>query len=285
MTDFLPSDTLLYSCLAARERVYEQFVSEHVLTYVVAGEIQFQTAQGAVWLRPGSIWLVRRNQLIKTTKVPPVGGGDFKSISAVLHQDTLRRYSARQHIQPTGQPRQGPVLQEFALDPFLQGYFTSLLPYFDQPDQLTGPLMALKTEEAIALLLQRDSRLRDSLFDFSEPGKIDLEAFMRQHYAYNVPLAQFARLTGRSLATFKRDFQKLFGQAPQQWVQQQRLAQAHYLIAEQHQAPAAVYLEVGFINLSHFSLAFKQQFGYTASSLAPKRAALPLATASKSAVL
>jgi AraC-like DNA-binding protein len=29
-----------------------------------------------------------------------------------------------------------------------------------------------------------------------------------------------------------------------------------------------VYLEVGFENLSHFSTAFKQEFGYTASSLA-----------------
>ena len=91
---------------------------------------------------------------------------------------------------------------------------------------------------------------------------------MLQHYTFNVPLAQFAKLTGRSLATFKRDFQRVFHTAPQRWLHQQRLGQAHFLIAQHQQPPAKTYLEVGFENLSHFSTAFKQYFGYTASHLA-----------------
>ena len=55
---------------------------------------------------------------------------------------------------------------------------------------------------------------------------------------------------------------------PEWWLHRQRLEQAHHLIAKQQQAPAAVHLEVGFETLPHFSTAFKQLFGYTASSLA-----------------
>ena len=48
------------------------------------------------------------------------------------------------------------------------------------------------------------------LFDFNEPFKIDLEAYMNMNYTFNVPMEKFAKLTGRSLATFKRDFKKIF---------------------------------------------------------------------------
>jgi AraC family transcriptional regulator, exoenzyme S synthesis regulatory protein ExsA len=63
---------------------------------------------------------------------------------------------------------------------------------------LTKSLAKLKTNEAIELLLRYDHNLKDLLFDFSQPHKIDLEAYMNQHYKYNVSLKQFAKLTGRS---------------------------------------------------------------------------------------
>jgi AraC-like DNA-binding protein len=82
-----------------------------------------------------------------------------------------------------------------------------------------------------------------------------------------VPIERLSYLTGRSLATFKRDFKKLFDLPPQKWLIQKRLKQAHFLITEQKQKPSEVYIQVGFESLSHFSVAFKQQFGYNPSTL------------------
>ena len=76
---------------------------------------------------------------------------------------------------------------------------------------MTKSMAELKTREIIELLLRANPRLKDFLFDFSEPHKIDLELFMNQHFAYNVRMSQFAKMTGRSLATFKRDFKKILG--------------------------------------------------------------------------
>ncbi|MVM34549.1 helix-turn-helix domain-containing protein [Spirosoma sp. HMF4905] len=256
---------ILYVCVDKQKRGNEQFVPEHALGYLVAGESHFLTNGGTQVVEAGAIGLVKRNQLVKTIKVPPPGGG-FKAINIILDQETLRRYSASHQLEASG-PYIGDSLLDLHLDPFLKGYFDSLLPYFDHPEQLSPALTELKTKEAIELLLRFDFTLKDFLFDFSEPHKIDLEAFMIQNYSYNVPINQFARLTGRSLATFKRDFQRLFSTSPQRWLQQKRLEQAHFLIAERSQRPSAVYLEVGFENLSHFSAAFKQQFGYNPSSL------------------
>jgi len=84
---------------------------------------------------------------------------------------------------------------------------------------------------------------------------------MIRSFTFNVEMKQFAYLTGRSLATFKRDFEKIFHRSPGRWLHQKRLAQADYLIREKGKKPSDVYLEVGFEDLSHFSFAFKKEFG------------------------
>jgi len=117
------------------------------------------------------------------------------------------------------------------------------------------------------ILLKANGELKIVLFDFSEPGKIDLEAFMNKNFHFIVELKRFAYLTGRSLATFKRDFEKTFHLSPSRWLQQRRLQEAHYLIKERDATPSDVYLNVGFEDLSHFSFAFKKQYGIAPSKI------------------
>jgi AraC-like DNA-binding protein len=90
---------------------------------------------------------------------------------------------------------------------------------------------------------------------------------MESHYMFNLPLEKFGYLTGRSLSTFNRDFRKTFNATPQKWLTKKRLELAHYQISEYAKKPIEVYLEVGFEDLSHFSFAFKKQFGYIPTSL------------------
>ena len=122
--------------------------------------------------------------------------------------------------------------------------------------------------EAALVLRHAAPTLQAVLFDFSEPGKTDLAAFMEKNFRFNVTLSQFAYLTGRSLATFKRDFGKLFRQSPSRWLVQRRLREAPFLLKEQGLTPSQVYLEVGFEDLSYFSFAFKKTYGLAPSRLA-----------------
>jgi len=120
----------------------------------------------------------------------------------------------------------------------LQGYFDSLVPYFNFKSATPKNLADIKTKEAIELLLRRGQDMYDFLFDFTEPYKIDLEKYMNEHFMYNVPTSQFAKLTGRSLASFKRDFGKIFKTSPGQWLQQKRLSEAYYQIREKGRKPS-----------------------------------------------
>jgi hypothetical protein len=226
-TSHIELDNLLYSCIDQKTRGNEQYVCEHALGYIISGESRISTPDGDRVFGAGQIGLIRRNLLVKSIKVPPPGG-EFKSINIFLDQDFLRRYSAGNKL-PAVPKYTGLPIVILPPDAYLKGYFDSLMPYFENQSQPNAPLTDLKTMEAVELLLRLDPDLKNFLFDFSEPYKIDLEAYMNKHYMYNVPTVQFATLTGRSLASFKRDFEKVFQTSPGVWLLQKRLAEAYLL--------------------------------------------------------
>src|SRR5882757_10212 len=94
-------NNLLYSCTDKTQRVNEQFVPDHCLGCILSGETHFTTTEGVRIVKAGTIGLIRRNQLLKTVKVPEPGG-EFKSINIFFSQDLLRKYSAEHSIHATG---------------------------------------------------------------------------------------------------------------------------------------------------------------------------------------
>lgn len=90
---------------------------------------------------------------------------------------------------------------------------------------------------------------------------------MNRNFRFNVAIQRFAYLTGRSLTSFKKDFEKIFHDTPSRWLVKKRLQEAHFLIAQKGRKASDVYLEVGFEDLSHFSFAFKKLFGLAPTQL------------------
>ncbi len=251
---------ILYSCYAARSREGEQFVSEHTFSYQISGSLILNDGTEEYVFNPGDFRFIKRNQLLKFIKQPP-DGAEFKTLSIYFDQQTLRDFSIEYNYKSEGKYTEGGIIL-LKPDQLLTSLVNSLLPYHQSSGQPgNAQLMALKLREAILILLQTSPHLKDVLFDFSEPGKIDLEAFMNKNFHFNVHLKRFAYLTGRSLATFKRDFEKVFHISPSRWLQKRRLQEAHYLIKEKGKSPSAIYLELGFEDLSHFSFAFKKAYG------------------------
>ena len=59
----------------------------------------------------------------------------------------------------------------------------------------------------------------------------------------------------------KRDFKKISDLTPEKWLIRKRLEVAYALMKEGGKKVVDVYAEVGFKNPSHFSTAFKKQYG------------------------
>ncbi|UOG73430.1 AraC family transcriptional regulator [Hymenobacter tibetensis] len=264
-----PSPTLnqpgiLYSEYANRYVDADQCVAVHGLTYLLAGSLRVTEVGQSRVFEAGSLLFTRKNFLAKFTK-QPAADGPFRAITVAF--DTLTLLAASQAYGKRSEPlpASSPAITVLNTTPPLQQLGESLQPYFAQ--SLPASLAHVKQQEALALLLQAHPALQPVLFHFAPPGKIDLETFMRQHFRFNVGLPQLAYLTGRSLASFKRDFHRIFRTSPARWVYQQRLAEAHYLLQQEHKRPSEVYQEVGFESLAHFSYAFKRLFGCPPSSV------------------
>ncbi|MEH6304899.1 AraC family transcriptional regulator [Olivibacter sp. CPCC 100613] len=257
---------IAYSCYFSRNREGEQFAPEHVFSYQLSGTLTINTGDKTYAFNEGAFRLIQRNQLLKFIKQPPPNGV-FKSISIYLDQPMLRDFSLAYGYETEKKYLGGEKVMSLKGGILCESFMDSLLPYIQGDQPINRQLQVLKQHEAVMILLQLKPELKNILFDFSEPGKIDLEAFMNKNFHFNVQLKRFAYLTGRSLATFKRDFEHIFHTSPSKWLQQRRLQEAHYLIKEKGRAPSDVYLEIGFEDLSHFSFAFKKMYGLPPSKL------------------
>lgn len=235
-------------------------MEHNTLIMQVSGRFSLETATEKVSMGAGEMLLVQKNQLGEITK-SPLEGEDYQTIVICLQEDLLRTIALEEQVE-TGHKYTGPQNVLIPGNDFLRAFFQSVVPYVRNPrEAITDRLGMLKVKEAVHLLMHAMPELEGLLFDFSEPYKMDLEKFMHSNFHYNVPVEKFARLTGRSLAGFKRDFQRIFGMAPRHWLQERRLAEARYLIETKHKKPSAIYLDLGFESLSHFSHSFKKKFG------------------------
>ncbi|MBT2563038.1 helix-turn-helix transcriptional regulator [Pedobacter sp. ISL-68] len=257
---------IFYSYLSALRKEKVCFWNHHTLVLQVSGQFTLETAGQSISMTGGELLLIGKNQLGTLTKTP-LPGGNYETIVISLQEDLLRKIVLEEKL-TADHKYIGPPNILIPSNEFLEGYFQSIVPYARSSGAtMSNEMGILKVKEGIKLLLLALPALRNFLFDFSEPYKIDLEKFMLSNFHFNVPIEKFAQLTGRSLAGFKRDFLKTFGAPPRHWLQDKRLTEAKHLIESKHQKPSAIYLDLGFESLSHFSHSFKKKFGMAPTAL------------------
>jgi AraC-like DNA-binding protein len=255
---------LVVVCQGDRRYGGELTSEDNLLVSVLAGELKVVLADCTRWCGPGDTLLLPRRQPATLLKYPK-DGAPYRAVLMKLPTPLVRAYYTQHTPASPRRTTAAPLI--FPKSPLLQSLFASLLPYLELAQQLPEKLLAMKVTEVIEILRSLNPQSDGVLADFSEPGKLNLVEFMEANYMFNLPLARFSYLTGRSLTTFKRDFKKAFQLSPQRWLTQKRLALAHYQLAEKRRKPVELYLEVGFENLAHFSYAFKKQFGYSPTAL------------------
>ncbi|MBQ0788265.1 MAG: alpha/beta fold hydrolase [Oceanihabitans sp.] len=91
-------------------------------------------------------------------------------------------------------------------------------------------------------------------------SKNDIEKTMLNNFQYNLKIEAFAKLCGRSLSVFKRDFKSQFNTTPYRWLKAKRLEYATLLLHENDLNINQVCYESGFKNNSHFIKVFKEKY-------------------------
>ena len=100
-------------------------------------------------------------------------------------------------------------------------------------------------------------------FRVANISKSDIETIMKQNFKHHIKIEDYAKLCGRSLSTFKRDFKSQLNSTPSNWLMAKRLEFAKKLLLETDLNINEICFESGFKNTSHFIRAFKSKYTLT----------------------
>jgi len=90
-----------------------------------------------------------------------------------------------------------------------------------------------------------------------------LENVMLNNFQYSLKIEEFAKLSGRSLSKFKRDFKEVYNTTPSRWLKAKRLEYAKILLQKGDLNINQICFESGFMNCSHFIQSFKERYKQT----------------------
>ncbi|MCD8236130.1 MAG: AraC family transcriptional regulator [Prevotellaceae bacterium] len=235
---------------------------EYALNYVYSGEMVLDNGTEKIHVHKGECVFIPRDYRITMYK-KTYNGERYCGIFLMFTRGFLRKMYSQLSLNKvqvrTKKLDNGVIKLPDTVE--LASLFASMTPYFNPDVKPKDNFMELKLQEGLMALLAIDERFVPTMFDFNEPWKIDILGFMEENFMCDLSIEEIAHYTGRSLATFKRDFKKISDLTPEKWLMKKRLEKAYELMKTGRKRVVDVYAEVGFRNPSHFSAAFKKEFG------------------------
>ena len=235
-------------------------MTAHTLIFVLKGVKLLHIGGETVQAHPGSVVLLRKGIYVMAEYIEP--GLDFEALMMFLTDEVLVEMSTVHSRQSTVNTKPCVV---FPMTALVVAFKNGVREYFNRkPDNLEG-LMGLKQREILLLLMTGEYEnavkgfIRSAVG--SEPGDIDY--VVRQYLLQPVSVADLAELANCSLAKFKRDFQKQYGESPRAWINARRLEHATMLLQNTKQTVSEVADACGFESASHFIRMFRKAYSCT----------------------
>ena len=259
---------IFFSCYFNNEAKCTKMVKNHSLVYVYSGEYILEEGGVTTVVSAGECVFLRKDNRVVMTKQPK-GNESFRGIFMMFNRSFLRDVFQKIEKEdlPLDAERHNTSVIKLSYTPDITSLFQSMLPYFDTTRIPPDELMQLKLLEGVYSLLNLDKNFYTDLFDFNDVWKPDILDFLNENYMYDLSIEEIAHFTGRSLATFKREFKKVSVLPPRKWLMNKRLDVAKDKLLNERKRVSDVYLEVGFKDLSHFSRAYKENFGVSPTGI------------------
>lgn len=147
-------------------------------------------------------------------------------------------------------------------------FIESLALYFAHPELMNPELLRLKIKELVLILLQTSGAgtLSALFLDLYSPRQATISEVVENHLHSDLSLEELAGLSGLSLSTFKREFQKQFRDTPANYLKDKRLEETQKLLLKTDLSVSEICYRVGFKDIAHFSRSFKQKYQVSPSA-------------------
>lgn len=256
--------SLVESCTHTSRAIGTMYLQEHMLMVVFEGTNRVTHGQTTHVVGKGEMFLVKKATQIFYDKMgDPARDNRYDSMMFFLKDEFLLEFIKMAKIESVD-CAEAVVVTVKPVNDRLQKFFESLKPYFNEPNNIDAGLMRLKMLELLYDLAATDKNLFQQLLQLKQPVYSDITAIIEENYANPVTLTDLAYLSGRSLSSFKRDFQAIYQVPPAQWIREKRLAKAKQLLTTTMPVKEVCY-SLGFESVAHFSRLYREYFGHTPS--------------------
>ncbi len=255
--------------VAYRSDVYpaknDVFFEENAVIYVLEGDKKFSGTKQEVHVKKGDVLFVRRGFYLMSEST----NAAYKSLVFFFDEKLLKEFvviNERIFEDVSSHISQIDTLITIKTNENFEKFIHTVLPYFASKNSpYLNQFLRLKYQELLLHLITFDvkNQLRGMLKLIGEGQKADLRYLMNNYYLKPLTMAELARLSGRSLSSFKRAFQEEFGVSPAAWIKQKRLEHAVFLLKNTEKNISEVSMDIGYESVSHFIKTFKETFGVT----------------------
>jgi len=153
-------------------------------------------------------------------------------------------------------------------DDYIAAFINSLSSNTFTNHSYSDALLVLKFEEIMLYLLNKyGPTFEDYLHSLISKEISPFKNVVESNVNSNLKLEEIAFLCNMSLSTFKRYFISEYKEPPGKWLQDRRLQKAKELLEGGDLKASDIYLDIGYNNLSNFSVAFKKKFGISPTDL------------------
>ena len=152
---------------------------------------------------------------------------------------------------------------KFCQTPYITEYLNGLIHLIDKQLSVPAALLLHKLEEIFLILAESFPAQFFNIFKpLQASNSNQLRRIVSNNILKNLSLNELAFLANRSVATFKRDFEKEYGISPGKYIREKKLDIARHQIIEGNTVNS-IYVQLGYENASNFTQAFKKRFGQT----------------------
>jgi len=242
------------------------FTQYDYIIHVLSGKKSWKTIQGEWTIDAGNTLYVKKGAAIITQDFDE----DFCMLGFFLPDDLIQESLANVfHQMLVKSDEQGHQFTAAKLEPsdYLDGFFHSMLTYFRGKKQPPDAIIKLKIKELLINILYncQDKQLLSYFKSVANNSIPSLTNIMESNFCFNLKIEEFAKMSHRSLSTFKRDFHNHYNTTPGKWLLGKRLDYAANLLLRNATNISQVAFESGFEDHSHFSRAFREKFGLAPS--------------------
>lgn len=253
--------SVIEQCIHSMQAKGTMYLEEHLLLIVLEGSVTLTYGEQVYVVSKNEMILLKKAIAVKYDKVGnPNNDNIYDSLMFSIKDSLLKSFLATSEIKIPkieGEVKTG----VYPMSECLVAFAYSLKPYFFDDSIVHPGQLRLKIMELLYDVAECNRNMFLQILQLHEPVRTEIRHVVEQNYASPISLSELAYLSGRSLSSFKRDFQGVYNMSPALWIREKRLEKAKEMLETTLMSVSDICYSLGFENTSHFSRIFKEYHG------------------------